>query len=343
MLLYVFLRFVFKKKYSLKIVLTFYIIILLVACGQKKSESKEYHITGRTENMTTGEIVLEKLDLVTNERAFVSNTEVRDGMFEFRDTISGWGLHSLVIADSIRIPFFIEPGKIEIVIPDVNKPQADIKGGINNELFKKYNFTFNKEKAIPLIQKNSNTTFAAFTTFYMLMNNNFGGDTIDDLVKGLKDEALESVYIPHINKIADAVKRTGIGSIAPDFSVLDSTGNEIKLSDFNGKYVLLDFWTSWCKPCREANPGWKKLYEKYKSEKLEFLGVSFDVNCKPWKYAIQKDQLPWPNGCNCRGWDEISDLYGVKSVPQTFLIGPDRRILEKNIKPEDFDKLMEEI
>lgn len=314
--------------------------LLLSSCSQKQYEVKKYHITGQVTNRPEGTIVLEKLDLVTNERAFVSKTEIKEGRFEFKDTISGWGLHSFVIDDSVRIPFFIEPGKIEVIIPDCQKAEAEIKGGINNDLLKEHKFTFDKNKAIPIIQNNPTTTFAAFTTFYVLMNNNLSPDTITQLVNLLEGEALESVYIPHISKIAKAVERTAIGKIAPDFTVNDSTGTAINLSDFKGKYVLLDFWTSWCKPCREANPGWKKHYEKYKSDQLEFLGVSFDVSCTPWKKALIKDQLLWPNGCNCKGWDEISDLYGVKSVPQTFFIGPDGRILEKNIKPEDFERVV---
>jgi peroxiredoxin len=315
--------------------------MILSACGEEKETQKRYTIEGEIQNLDTGSVILEKLDLLTNERAYVSTSEVENGKFIFNDTISGWGLHSLVIHDTVRIPFFIEPGKIQISIPDYRSNKVVIKAGINNELFVKHYFTFEKLKGIPIIEKYPNTIFSAFTTYYVLMNNNFEGDTIDKLVGKLTGEALESVYIPHIYKVANAVQSTNIGKIAPNFVVSDSSGKEIQLSDLKGKYVLLDFWTSWCKPCREANPKWKDLYTEYKSDKLEFFGVSFDVKCQPWINALQKDQLPWLNGCNCKGWDEISDLYGVKSVPQTFFIDPDGKILNKNIKPEEFESILE--
>jgi thiol-disulfide isomerase/thioredoxin len=324
-----------------KIILPIILILIFSACSNHKDLQKRYTIEGKIQNLDSGSIILEKLDLLTNERAYVSTSEIKDGQFSFNDTISGWGLHSLVIHDTVRIPFFIEPGRIQINIPDHKATSVEIKAGINNELFVKHNFTFEKLAGITLIETYPSTVFSAFTTYYVLMNNNFEGDTIENLVKKLSGQALESVYMPHIHKVATAVQTTNIGKIAPNFVVADSSGKEIQLSELKGKYVLLDFWTSWCKPCREANPKWKELYNEYKSDGLEFLGVSFDVKCQPWIYALQKDQLPWLNGCNCKGWDEISDLYGVKSVPQTFFIDPDGKILNKNIKPEEFESILE--
>jgi peroxiredoxin len=313
------------------------ILIVQFGCGVKKESAKKYHVEGITENLKSGEVVLEKLDLVTNERAFVAKKKIVDGRFSFTDTLSAWGLHSLVIHDSVRIPFFIEPGKIHVNIPDHRSNKADVKAGINNDLLKKHMFAFNKAEGVKLIEKYPNTIFGAFTTYYVMMNNTFEGDTLEQLISKLSGDALESVYIPHIKKVSKAIISTAIGKKAPDFAVLDSAGKEIRLYDLKGKYVLLDFWTSWCKPCREANPQWKIMYDKYKNSNLEFMGVSFDVKCESWKKALIKDELPWPNGCNCAGWDDISDMYGVKSVPQTFLIHPDGTILDKNIKPADFE------
>jgi thiol-disulfide isomerase/thioredoxin len=315
------------------------ILIIYFGCGVKKESAKKYHVEGVIENLKNGEVVLEKLDLVSNERAYISTDTIVNSQFTFSDTISGWGLHSLVINDTIRIPFFVEPGKIKITIPDFKNDSAVISGGINNQLLAEHRFSFDKTKGVALIEKFPNTVFGAFTTYYVMMNNNFEGDTLEQLISKLSGDALGSVYIPHIKKVSKAILSTAIGKKAPNFAVLDSMGKELRLYDLKGKYVLLDFWTSWCKPCREANPLWKKMYDKYKNNNLEFMGVSFDVKCQPWKKALIKDELPWPNGCNCAGWDNISDIYGVKSVPQTFLIHPDGTILEKNIKPTDFEKI----
>ncbi|HMP30359.1 MAG TPA: TlpA disulfide reductase family protein, partial [Saprospiraceae bacterium] len=252
-------------------------LMFLLSCGKPRSSAKIYKIEGIVENLDKGAIVLEKLDLTTNERAYVSKSPIIDGKFSFSDTISGWGLHSFVIDDSVRIPFFIEPGTISVTIPDYTSNKAKILAGINNDLLDKHQFSFEKSTGMALIEQYPNTTFSAFTTYYVLMNNNFEGDTIDQLVGKLTGEALESVYIPYIKKVAQAIQNVNIGKPAPDFMVKDSSGNEIKMSDMRGKYVLLDFWTSWCKPCREANPMWVELYNKYKNEYIEFFGVSFDV------------------------------------------------------------------
>ena len=316
----------------------FFFIFFYLSCSQNPNTPiKKYLVDGYIENLKEGSIKLEKLDLISNERYEVAITEIKDGHFSFSDTISKWGLHSIVIDDSIRIPFFIEPQKVKIQIPDFKRDSAFITGGINNELFSKHHFAFEKNKGIALIEKNPNTTFAAFTTYYVIMNNNFKGDTVNNLISQLNGEARESDYYAHILKIAKSINKTSYGKNAPDFTVKDTTGKEISLSDFKGKFVVLDFWTSWCKPCREANPLWKDIYITYSNQNIEFLSISFDVKCHLWKAAVKKDNLPWPNGSNCKGWDEISDLYGVKSVPQTFLIHPDGRILDKNFQPKDFD------
>jgi peroxiredoxin len=318
----------------------FVMLVFYFGCSNNAIKSpKTYQIDGYIENLKQGAITLEKLDLVTNERATVATTDIIDGHFSFSDTLGGWGLHSLVLHDSIRIPFFVEPTKINIKIPDFHQDSAIITGGINNELFSKHHFAFEKSAGVDLIYRYPHTTFAAFTTYYVIMNNNFKGDSINDLVGRLTGEALESDYYPHIVQIAQSIHKTSIGQIAPDFTVKDTSGNDIKLSDFRGKYVVLDFWTSWCMPCRQANPQWKELYMKYHEKNVEFFGISFDVKCHLWKSAIKKDDLPWPNGSNCIGWDTVSTMYGVKSVPQTFLIHPDGRILDKNFKPSDFESL----
>ncbi|MGB4959828.1 MAG: TlpA disulfide reductase family protein [Saprospiraceae bacterium] len=296
-------------------------------------------VEGFIQNLNEGSIKLEKLDLISNERIDVAVTNMKDGHFTFSGTISKWGLHSIVINDSVRIPFFIESAAVKIKIPDFKSDTAIITGGINNELFTKHRFAFDKTSGIDLIYRYPNTTFAAFTTYYVIMNNNFRGDTINILIDKLQGEAKYSDYYSHIVNIAQSINKTSFGKIAPDFTVIDTLGKEMSLSNFKGKFVVLDFWTSWCTPCREANREWKEAYHNYSFQNIEFFSISFDVKCSLWKAALKKDNLPWPNGSNCNGWDHISDLYGVKSVPQTFLIHPDGRILDRNFGPEDFDRI----
>lgn len=122
------------------------------------------------------------------------------------------------------------------------------------------------------------------------------------------------------------------GLLAPAFTAPNEYGNLIHLADFKGKYVLIDFWASWCAPCVAAIPEMKKVYALYKDKQLEILGVSLDDKQKAWKDAIVRYKLPWMNISELKGWEgEISKQYNIRAIPQNVLIGQDGRILGVDI------------
>jgi len=183
------------------------------------------------------------------------------------------------------------------------------------------------------------------------------------VIRGMVTGGMDVLSIePYYNSLAPAIKQTelgkgfasairelkftAIGSPAPDFTQNDVNGKPVSLSSFKGKYVLLDFWASWCNPCRQESPHVVRVFNKYKDKNFTILGVSLD---KPedkalWLKAIQDDGLTWTQVSDLKFWsNEVASLYKVSFIPQNFLIDPTGKIVGKNLKGDELDKKMLEI
>lgn len=138
---------------------------------------------------------------------------------------------------------------------------------------------------------------------------------------------------------------TSVGAIAPDLAFPDPDGNIRKLSDLRGKVVLLDFWASWCRPCRGENPHVVAMYQKYHDKGFEVFSVSLDRDKESWKRAIAADGLVWPNHVSdLKYWSsEAARTYGVSSIPSTFLLDQNGRIIAKNLRGEALAKALQQI
>lgn len=139
-------------------------------------------------------------------------------------------------------------------------------------------------------------------------------------------------------------KKTAIGQQAMDFEQENDHGQKVKLSSLKGRYILLDFWASWCGPCRAENPNVLKAYNKFKDKHFEILAVSLDNNKTNWLTAIAKDGMPWIHVSDLKGWRNVVAVqYGIRSIPQNLLIGPDGNIVARNLRGDALDKKLEEI
>ena len=136
----------------------------------------------------------------------------------------------------------------------------------------------------------------------------------------------------------------GEGDVAPDFTQKTPTGEELKLSDLRGKIVLVDFWASWCGPCRRENPHVKKLYEKYSHRGFEILGVSLDRTQASWVRAIEQDGLKWHHVSDLKGWkNEVAKMYSVSSIPHTILLDQEGKIIARKLRAVQLEQVLEQI
>ncbi|MBL0742988.1 TlpA family protein disulfide reductase [Chryseolinea sp. Jin1] len=174
-----------------------------------------------------------------------------------------------------------------------------------------------------------------------------GEDNLDEatnIYNGLDANLKKTEKAAEIVARIENLKKTKVGNGFIDFKQTDLDGKTVSLSSYKGNYVLLEFWASWCGPCRQENPNLKKEYELYKDKGFQVLGVSLDDNATKWKKAIEKDGLPWAHVSDLKGWNnEAAVQYGVRAIPANFLIDPQGKIIARNLRGEELAKKLEEI
>lgn len=160
----------------------------------------------------------------------------------------------------------------------------------------------------------------------------------------LSPTAKQSVIGQRVAKRLEVLKRSSVGEEVLNFTQNDTEGKPVTFNEFKGKYVLIDFWASWCGPCRAENPNVLKAYNNYKDKGFTVLGVSLDENGDNWKKAIADDGMPWTQVSDLKGWkNEVSDYYGIRGIPSTLLVGPDGKIIAKDLRGEILNKKLSEL
>ncbi len=270
-----------------------------------------------------------------------------------RATIKG----SKVNAANEKLKIALKPidKKQEVIMSEYMSMSAEQRQ--NNDVMAnfiaRYKLITNEKKQIYVdcIHANPDGFISLVALKSLITLKNMDGEILDysefaPLFNSLSSDVKNTVTGKKEAKSLLVMKATTVGEIAPVFTQNDPDGKPITLSGLKGNYVLVDFWASWCGPCRAENPNVVKAYTKYHDKGLEILSVSLDdeKTKNAWLTAIQKDGLIWKNVSDLKGWkNEVAVLYGIKAIPQNMLLDKTGKIIARNLRGEALNKKLEEI
>lgn len=283
-----------------------------------------------------------------------------------------------------NIIFYVDPGKTTVNFHIDSLQNLTIKGGQNQKDYEDYKImmlTFSMQQQEIVAQYNSARSTNDITTMqakqaefekltagvkdglknfikdhpksavsgfiiYSEYSNsaNFSMKEVEEVVALLDKSVLDTKFGKLAQDRLATLRGTTIGYPAINFTQNTPEGKPVKLSDYKGKYVLVDFWASWCGPCRAENPNVVAAYQKYKDKGFTVLGVSFDQNKDAWLKAIEKDQLTWVHVSDLKGWgNEVGRIYSITSIPQNLLIDKDGKIVDKNLRGAALEEKLQEL
>jgi peroxiredoxin len=174
-------------------------------------------------------------------------------------------------------------------------------------------------------------------------------DVMSNKDKQFSNEAANAIIQSYFQEIAQKKMSEGdggdlMGKTIPDFEQADPNGKMVNIKSFRGKYVLIDFWASWCGPCRGENPNVVAAYNKYKNKNFTVLGISLDKSKDAWLGAVEKDGLTWTQLSDLKFWSNaVAQQFGIQSIPQNFLIDPNGVVIGKNLRGEALEAKLESI
>lgn len=351
-----------------------YLLVLLfvAACGEEKANAV---ISGRIDGLYDPAIFI---NIPSGDSYNMESIPVKDGEFKWTGDFPEPVRVLLKVGDQ-NIPLFMQNGKVEIYghidsleqlriigspaqadydaylrsLADImaeekvlNEEWAKAKGNDSARALLRIQADSLKDK-----KKERTNVFIAghpnsVVSLSMLKDMSLVGDyaLLDSLFRGFTPELAGSTEGKKLQERIAVLKKSAIGQKLMDFAQPDVNGDTVRLADLRGKYVLIDFWASWCKPCRAENPNLLKAYNEFKDRKFTVLGVSLDDKEENWKQAIEEDQLPWRQVSDLEGFQgRLPQEYGIKAIPCTMLIDPEGVIIGKYLRGEALVRKLREV
>lgn len=272
---------------------------------------------------------------------------LKDGEFEIRGKLDKITSASLILSQKpgLHWPYdelflYLVPGVTTIYSKD-SVANAVVSGTEINLAYAKFQLAFKEIKtreaarksAMEIYRKLIKESLSPFVLLSALKSGSYVSDykQLDSLLHEMPLTAQQSAEGIELSAKISRRQKIALGSMAPDFEQPDTSGKPLKLSALRGRYVLLDFWASWCKPCRAENPHLVKVYDQFKNTNFTILGISIDVGREKWLKAMAEDGLQWLHASDLKRPNTAANLYDIQAVPTNFLIDPKGKIIAKNI------------
>jgi peroxiredoxin len=347
------------------------ILILLLAFPffgfSQTKKTKEMHaekgfvITGTVTGFANGTSVS-----FLNEQTNLpeKQTTIEDGKFVIKGQMQEPGFKGLIFGDQPPlVPLFLDNSNIKISGDKNAIDKLSVTGSPSQTLFaeysnalKPYEKTFLPDAvpdssashavekiSIDFVKKHPGSYVAPLAIIRLLQATENGAKA-EELYKLMHATVQSSGLGQYVNQQIQESKINPIGSVIKEFSQKDTAGKLVNVSSFRGRYVLLDFWASWCRPCRMENPNVVAAYNKFHDKNFTILSVSLDQAKPAWLNAIQMDGLTWNHVSDLKGWyNDVATLFQIRSIPQNILIDPNGKIIAKNLRGPVLENKLNEI